>query len=206
MYGNLRRRFAYHLERVAVPSSHRLSKITNSTGWPLDIRRANTRPRRQPSSAKGARDVGQSCPVLVDGGPAWSCRRPVRLGGASQDVTVLALVVLFGAYSLVDGVVALAATFGPNAEGRRFWLALQGIAGILVGAITFIWPGVTTLVLLALISAWAVVTGVLQVLAAVRLRREIRGEWLLALGGVCRCSSGSRWWSGRHPARWHSWC
>jgi uncharacterized membrane protein HdeD (DUF308 family) len=100
------------------------------------------------------------------------------------DVTLLALVVLFGAYSLVDGVVAIAAAFGPNAGGRRFWLALQGIAGVLIGAITFIWPGVTTLVLLALISAWAVVTGVLQVLAAIRLRREIHGEWLLALGGV----------------------
>jgi uncharacterized membrane protein HdeD (DUF308 family) len=100
------------------------------------------------------------------------------------DVTLLALVVLFGAYSLVDGVFALVAAFGRNAEGRRFWLALQGVAGIAVGVITFVWPDVTTLVLLALIAAWAIVTGALQVFAAIRLRRELHGEWLLALGGV----------------------
>ncbi|HEY3010359.1 MAG TPA: HdeD family acid-resistance protein [Micromonosporaceae bacterium] len=100
------------------------------------------------------------------------------------DVTLLALIVLFGAYALVDGVFALFAAFGPNAEGRRFWLAVQGIAGIAIGVITFAWPGVTTLVLLALIAAWAIVTGILQIIAAIRLRREMRNEWLLALGGV----------------------
>jgi uncharacterized membrane protein HdeD (DUF308 family) len=106
------------------------------------------------------------------------------------DVTLLALIVLFGAYALVDGVFALVAAFGPNAEGRRFWLALQGIAGIAIGVITFVWPDVTTLVLLALIAAWAIVTGVLQIVAAVRLRREMRGEWLLVLGGVLSVAFG----------------
>jgi uncharacterized membrane protein HdeD (DUF308 family) len=100
------------------------------------------------------------------------------------DVTLLALVVLFGAYSLVDGVFALVAAFGPRAEGRRFWLALQGVAGIVIGAITFIWPTITALVLVALIALWAIVTGILQVMAAIRLRRDMRGEWLLALSGV----------------------
>jgi uncharacterized membrane protein HdeD (DUF308 family) len=100
------------------------------------------------------------------------------------DVSLLALVVLFGAYALVDGVVGVFAAFGPLAEGRRFWVALQGVAGILIGAISFIWPSVTTLALLYLIAAWAVVTGVLQFVAAIRLRRELHGEWLMALGGV----------------------
>ncbi len=99
-------------------------------------------------------------------------------------VTLLALLVLFGAYCLVDGVFAVVAAFGPQAEGRRAWLALHGTAGIGIGVITFTWPDVTAVVLLALIAAWAVIVGILQVVAAVRLRREMRGEWLLGLGGI----------------------
>jgi len=55
------------------------------------------------------------------------------------------------------------AAFGSAAAGRRFWLVLQGIAGIVIGVITFAWPDVTTLVLLAFIAAWAIVTGGLQI-------------------------------------------
>jgi uncharacterized membrane protein HdeD (DUF308 family) len=101
-------------------------------------------------------------------------------------ITVTVLVLLFGAYALVDGILALAtAVFGGrSAEGRRPWLALEGVAGVLTGVITFLWPGITTLVLLWLIAAWVLVTGVLEVVAAVRLRREMQGEWLLALSGV----------------------
>jgi uncharacterized membrane protein HdeD (DUF308 family) len=106
------------------------------------------------------------------------------------DVSLWALVVVFGAYALVDGVFAVFAAFGPLAEGRRGWLALQGVAGIVVGAITFIWPSVTALALLYLIAAWAVVTGVLQLVAAIRLRRELRGEWLMALGGALSVLAG----------------
>jgi uncharacterized membrane protein HdeD (DUF308 family) len=102
------------------------------------------------------------------------------------DVTVLVLVLLFGAYSLVDGVFGLvSAVLGDrSAMGNRAWLAVESVAGVLIGVVTFAWPQATTLVLLWLIAAWAVVTGVVEVVAAVRLRREIQGEWVLALSGV----------------------
>jgi uncharacterized membrane protein HdeD (DUF308 family) len=102
--------------------------------------------------------------------------------------TVFALVLLFGAYALVDGVFTLASALGRNRDGTRTgsrgWLIVQGIAGILMGILTFVWPGATALVLLWLIAAWALIIGVLQVVAAARLRREMRHEWLLALSGV----------------------
>lgn len=101
-------------------------------------------------------------------------------------ITVFALVTLFGAYALVDGAFAIgSAIFGRGRSGgSRGWLAVEGIAGIIIGILTFVWPGVTTLVLLWLIAAWAVITGVLEVVAAIRLRRELRGEWMLIVSGV----------------------
>jgi len=101
-------------------------------------------------------------------------------------ITLFVLVALFGAYALVDGVITLATAFGGNREraGSRGWLIAQGIAGIIIGILTFAWPGVTALALLWLIAAWAIVTGVLEIVSAVRLRRELRHEWLLALSGA----------------------
>ena len=101
-------------------------------------------------------------------------------------ITLGALVLLFGAYALVDGVCALwtAATGGPAASGRRPWLVLEGVVGVAAGVVTVVWPGITALALLAVIAAWAFVTGVLEIVAAVRLRREIEGEWLMVLSGV----------------------
>jgi uncharacterized membrane protein HdeD (DUF308 family) len=101
-------------------------------------------------------------------------------------LTLTALVLLFGAYALVDGIFAIGAAIfgGRSAEGRRPWLVLEGIVGILAGIGTFVWPGITALVLLYVIAAWAVVTGVFEIIAAVQLRREIQGEVLLALAGV----------------------
>jgi|Tabmets5t2r1_1033131.scaffolds.fasta_scaffold47255_2 uncharacterized membrane protein HdeD (DUF308 family) len=102
------------------------------------------------------------------------------------DITVRALVLLFGFYALVDGLLALAALFvgGQMVRDRRGWLLVEGIAGIAAGIVTFVWPGITALVLLYLIAAWAIATGVLEVVVAVWLRRELRGEWLLALVGI----------------------
>jgi uncharacterized membrane protein HdeD (DUF308 family) len=101
-------------------------------------------------------------------------------------ITVLALVLVFGAYALVDGVLALYAALAnrPEARGRRGWLAVEGVAGVLAAIAAVVWPDITALALLYLIAAWALVTGVAEIVAAIRLRQEVQGEWLLALSGV----------------------
>ncbi len=107
-------------------------------------------------------------------------------------ITLRVLVWLFGFYAVVDGLLALAALLvgGRLASGRRGWLLFEGVVGIAAGVFTFLWPGITALVLLYLIGAWAVVTGLLEIAAALVLRRELRGEWLLALAGVLSVAFG----------------
>jgi uncharacterized membrane protein HdeD (DUF308 family) len=100
-------------------------------------------------------------------------------------ITLAALVLVFGAYAFVDGVLTLVSAVRRRSTTDRWWiLVLEGIAGILVGIATLFVPGITALVLLYLIAAWALVTGVLELAAAIRLRKVITNEWLLALGGI----------------------
>jgi len=100
-------------------------------------------------------------------------------------IALTALILLFAAYALVDGVFALVSGFRRRADGRPDWmLIVGGIAGIIVGVVTAILPGITALFLLSLIGAWAIVTGVLEIVAAYRMRELIRGEWLLAINGI----------------------
>lgn len=100
-------------------------------------------------------------------------------------LTLAALVLLFGAYALVDGVFAIiAAVRAAEAHTRWLWLAIEGLAGVVAGLIAFVRPGLTALVLLYLIAWWAIFTGIFEIGAAIRLRKEIAGEWLLALSGV----------------------
>jgi uncharacterized membrane protein HdeD (DUF308 family) len=101
-------------------------------------------------------------------------------------LTLTALLLLFGAYALVDGVSALVAAFtrGSHDGTSKAIVILLGLSGVAAGVITFVWPDITALALLFVIAAWALVTGVFEIVAAVRLRRELRGEWLLALAGV----------------------
>lgn len=101
-------------------------------------------------------------------------------------ITLLALVLLFGAYALVDGATALMLVLkGHRPEGAGVWmLVLVGVAGIAAGIVTFFWPGITAVALLIVVAAWAIAHGIFELLAAVRLRKEIEHEWLLGLAGV----------------------
>jgi uncharacterized membrane protein HdeD (DUF308 family) len=99
------------------------------------------------------------------------------------DLTVRVLVLLFGAYALVDGVFALYAAF-TGAADRRWALLFEAVVGIGAGIVTFVWPDLTALTLLYIIASWAVITGLFEIVAAVQLRREIEGEVFLALGGL----------------------
>ncbi len=100
-------------------------------------------------------------------------------------ITLAVLVFLWGAYALIDGVFAIAAGVKTHAENRRWWvLLIEGILSVIAGILAFVIPGITALVLLMLIAAWAVVTGVFEIAAAIQLRKHVKGEWLLALAGV----------------------
>jgi uncharacterized membrane protein HdeD (DUF308 family) len=104
---------------------------------------------------------------------------------ARPGAALVALVYVFGVYALLDGVFSVVAAL-RGARGDRSWwtLLLGGLAGILVGIGAFALPALAALVLLYVIAFWAVVTGVLEVAAAVRLREQIDNEWLLGLSGV----------------------
>ena len=100
-------------------------------------------------------------------------------------ITLTSLVLLFGAYALVEGIFSAIAGVSAYGENERWWaILLSGLAGILFGILTFFWPGMTALILLYFIGAWAIVTGILEIVAAVQLRRVINNEWLLIIGGI----------------------
>jgi uncharacterized membrane protein HdeD (DUF308 family) len=99
-------------------------------------------------------------------------------------ISVTALVLLFGAFAFVDGIFNMVDAFA-RVSGRGRWVALlQGLAGIAAGLITFFMPIATMLALAAVIAAWALVMGVLEIVAAIRLRKRITNEWLLVLSGI----------------------
>jgi uncharacterized membrane protein HdeD (DUF308 family) len=106
--------------------------------------------------------------------------------------TLAALVLLFGVYAIVDGVVALVGAVRARRLHRHAWPQLvRGIAGIFVGAFTFAFPPVTGVVLLVIVAAWAMVIGVMELITAVRLRGATRRAWLLAVYGVISLAFGA---------------
>lgn len=104
---------------------------------------------------------------------------------AMPGITLAAVILLFGAYAIVDGTFAIVAGLRAAERHERWWaLLLEGIVDIAAGVVAFAWPALTALLLLYLVSVWAVVTGLLEIAAAIRIRQAIKGEWLLAINGV----------------------
>lgn len=100
-------------------------------------------------------------------------------------LTLTALVLLFGAFVLVDGIVTIGNVVAktPGTESQRGMHLLEGALGVAIGLVTLFWPGITGLVLLYLIAAWAIITGILEIVAAVALRGEVQRDWVLAIVG-----------------------
>ena len=99
-------------------------------------------------------------------------------------ITLFTLVWLWGAFALIDGVLALVHAFMGGGVGSRWWLVLVGLAGIAAGVVAFEQPLLTAVVLLFFFAGWAIALGVFQIIGAIQLRKQIDNEWTLILSGV----------------------
>lgn len=100
-------------------------------------------------------------------------------------ITLAILVIFLGAYLLVDGIFALVHGFRVMKTDSSWWgFVLVGLAGIVAGLIALFMPGVTALFLVTLVALWSLVTGILEIIIAIRLRKEITGEWMLIVAGI----------------------
>ena len=104
---------------------------------------------------------------------------------AYPGITLRLLVIMFGSYALLDGLLAISAAITRAKTQDCWWSTLiEGLVGSLIGLLILTWPGITALRLLYLIAMWAIATGIFKIVAATRLRRHIVGEWLLLVSGV----------------------
>lgn len=103
---------------------------------------------------------------------------------ALPGITLGTLVIFFGAYAIVDGVMSIAAAIRGDSRMPRWWLVVVGLSGIAAGLLAIVWPAITALLLLTFIGAWAVVRGLFEIIGAIALRREIDNEWMLIFGGL----------------------
>jgi uncharacterized membrane protein HdeD (DUF308 family) len=104
-------------------------------------------------------------------------------------LTFVSLVIVFGAYALVDGVLALSLASKSMAQPRG-WIIARGLVSIVAGLVALVMPGITAYALLIVIAFWAIISGISEIAMAVKYRRTIRHEWLLALEGVLSIAFG----------------
>jgi uncharacterized membrane protein HdeD (DUF308 family) len=99
--------------------------------------------------------------------------------------TLAAIVIVFGVYAITDGVLAIVAAFRGFRKKERWGpMLLEGLVGLIAGAIAIFSPGIGALALTYLVAAWALATGAFEIAAAIRLRKAIKGEWLLMIAGL----------------------
>jgi len=146
-----------------------------------------------PTARARAQRHGKENTVMTAAGNAWwllliNGLCAIAFGVLSflwPGLTLLVLVVLYGAYAILDGITALMAARARNEVGKPWGsMVFVGIVSILAGIAALVWPGLTGLVLLIVIAVWAIVRGVLEIIAAIELRKRIQNEWLLALAGL----------------------
>ncbi len=108
-------------------------------------------------------------------------------------ITLVALTYLWGAYAIIDGLIAMWAAFNLSGgdAGPRWWLGLTGVVGIAAGIVAFVYTGMTALILLMFVAVWAIIIGVLELYAAIELRRVVDNDWWLILGGLFSIALGA---------------
>jgi uncharacterized membrane protein HdeD (DUF308 family) len=106
-------------------------------------------------------------------------------------ISLASLVLLFGAYCLADGILGSWTAIAGRHEHEHWWvLLLNGLLGIGIGIMTFLVPSLTALALLYYIAIWAIATGVLEIVAGVRLHGELEGDWWLVIAGLASIAFG----------------
>lgn len=99
--------------------------------------------------------------------------------------TIRVVVILFGIYALIDGLFSLVSALASDERRGGWWLVLiEALVGVAAGVVALVWPQITALAILFLIAGWAILTGILELIAAFRLRKQVEGEWALGLAGV----------------------
>jgi uncharacterized membrane protein HdeD (DUF308 family) len=105
--------------------------------------------------------------------------------------TLFTLVIFFGAFTVVDGVLAMITAVMGGTPSPRWWLAIGGLFAIAAGLTALLWPGMTARGFWLIITGWAMATGILEIVGAMELRQELANEWLLAAGGALSVIFGS---------------
>ena len=106
------------------------------------------------------------------------------LAFVAPGATLTTLIFVFGFYAILNGVFALYAAWNLRRYERWWVFLLEGLLGIAAGVIAFVSPGATALAFLSIIAAWAILVGILQLVAAIRLRQVIENEWSIGLSGL----------------------
>ena len=120
-------------------------------------------------------------------------------------LTLQALILLFGVYALMDGGLAVYAALRGRGDESEWWSpAIEGAISLIAGILVLLWPGLGEVALLYFIGAWAVITGIAEIVIAYRLRQVLSGEWLMVLAGVASVSFGVLVWIYPARVRWRS--
>ena len=104
--------------------------------------------------------------------------------------TVLVLAILYGVYAIFDGIGGVMQAFRPGDAAHRAAYGVLGLLGIVAGVLVLLWPGITVLVLALLVGFWAIFTGIVEIVAAIRLRKQIEGEAFLIAAGALSLIAG----------------